>query len=117
MQGTRLPRDVIRRRVDIHVTGPQRFEKPDFFGIHINAHPPPAFLVQEKSVGEVDRMKGPHVDVDALLDLEEFVKPSCQPNILAKLTEGELKIPYLLAGKDRRIPIVEEVDSNADQQG
>lgn len=115
MQGTRLPRDVIRRRVDIHVIGPQRFEKRDFVSIHINVHPSPAFLVQEKSVGVVDRVKGPHIDVDTVLDMEEFFKPSSQSNILSKLTEGEPKISYLLARKLRRTAIVEEIDAGTDQ--
>src|SRR5712664_2427078 len=99
MQGTRFTGDITHRRMDIHVTWPQRFEKSGFVRIHINVHPSPALLVQEKSVGAVDRVKSTHIDVDAVLNLEEFIEPSSQPNILSKLTEGEPKISNLLAGE------------------
>src|SRR5262249_2007635 len=104
MQGTGLPGDVTDRRVDIHITGPQQIEERDLVRVHINAHPSPAFLVQEKSIGAVDRVKSPRVDVNTVLNVEEFVEPSSQPNILPKLAEGEPKISNLLARKLRRIP-------------
>jgi hypothetical protein len=62
-------------------------------------------------------VKGPHIDVDAVLDFEEIVKPFSQPDILSKLTEGEPKISYLLARKLRRTAIVEEIDAGTDQRG
>jgi hypothetical protein len=62
-------------------------------------------------------MKGPHIDIDTVVDFEELVEPSSQPDILSKLTEGESKISNLLPGKSGRIPIVEEIDASADQRG